>query len=305
MMRSGTAGIVTRTPSSSVSVTGNSADPAGEGDDTGVRTALLPAHADADAITITSTGIHREARRDRRRCMPSIACSFRSRPPPETKGAPGSRRRLSPSGRRPPPFARRARPNRLGVGLLTSGWGSLVASAALPRTFPGLAAQWHHSGSLPGHSGATAPVSHRLPSWGLSGVPPRLGHPEARYSIAPDSSQTGPSALAPVHPLPLHSRLRAHALAVRCLSTDRGGHVARRVHGPPGHCCNARHPPRVLRSPASSQSLAASARGPGGGGRGADPGGLGRTAHLRGPLSAGGVHGLSPAVEVGARRRGG
>src|SRR5438034_4775078 len=235
-------------------------------------------------------------------CLPSPAPFGRGRPR-KTKGAPGSRRRLSPSGRRPPPFARRARPNRLGVGLLTSGWGSLIASASLPRPFPGLTAQWHNSGSLPGHSGATAPVSHRLPSWGLGGVPPRLGHPEARYSIEPDFSQTGSSPLAPVHQLPLHSRLRAHALAVRCLSTDRGGHVAQRVHGVPRRRCNARHPSRVLRSPASSQSLAASARGPVGAGRGAHPRGLGRAAHLHSALSAGGVRGLSPAVEVGTRRR--
>src|SRR5206468_10370302 len=80
-------------------------------------------------------------------------------------------------------FARRARPDRLEAGLLTSGWASPTGApsaldeAALTRTFPGLPvlAQWHFSGSLPGHSGATVPDLHRLPSFrlGRNAFPPR------------------------------------------------------------------------------------------------------------------------------------
>ena len=41
--------------------------------------------------------------------------------------------------------------------------GLLTPGSTLPRAFPGPMSQWRRSGSLPGHSGATVPDSHRLP----------------------------------------------------------------------------------------------------------------------------------------------
>ena len=66
------------------------------------------------------------------------------------------------------PFTRRRRSSRARAGLLTPG-------SSLPRPFPGPSdglAQWFVSGSLPGHSGATVPDSHRLPSSGSDGIRP-------------------------------------------------------------------------------------------------------------------------------------
>ena len=82
------------------------------------------------------------------------------------------------------------------------GLAACMASLRSPEPSQALRAQWHHSGSLPGHSGATVPVFHRLPSSGLRGVPPRLGHLEARYSIGPDCSEPATRPLAPAPLLP-------------------------------------------------------------------------------------------------------
>ena len=61
-------------------------------------------------------------------------------------------------------------------GSLAPEAGLLTPGSSLPRAFPGRMSQWRTSGSLPGHSGATVPDSHRLhfsagmaPRW----LPPR------------------------------------------------------------------------------------------------------------------------------------
>ena len=114
--------------------------------------------------------------------------SFRSRPPHDDE-APGSRRR--PVAVAASSLARRARPNRLEAGLLTSGW-ALATARTLRSPEPSRAPirpQWHLSGSLPGHSGATVPDSHRLPSWGPAGVPlPPRATPRRAIRLAADST---------------------------------------------------------------------------------------------------------------------
>ncbi len=82
-----------------------------------------------------------------------------------------------------PPFARRARPNRLGgrspdfrMGSSLADWFGSAHEGFAPPNLPG-SPQWQISGSLPGHSGATVPVLHRLPSWGSNGLPARSSPP--------------------------------------------------------------------------------------------------------------------------------
>src|ERR687891_2520654 len=94
------------------------------------------------------------------------------------KEAPGPRPEAA-SG--PPPSCEERLLSTLQIGLLTPG-------SSLPRAFPGPWSQWHLSGSLPGHSGATVPDSHRLHfSPAAKDAFPRGGHLRAIWNCPADS----------------------------------------------------------------------------------------------------------------------